>query len=120
LAKPELGWPFGVEAKKWEDWSLDGLFTNGKMLWGWWRQAKEVCEEHSLTPMLIFSRNYFPNYYMLQRKVWSTLSQEATRKGHYPGSVTLLTAKDQDGEFVTVGALDDLIATIPYACIKKL
>lgn len=51
-------WPFTVEVKRREDWSLNNLF-NGKptAVWQWWIQAYNQAREEHGVPMLWIKRN---------------------------------------------------------------
>lgn len=53
-------WPFTVEVKRREDWSLNNLF-NGKptTVWDWWIQSTRQADEEKSVPMLWLKRNSF-------------------------------------------------------------
>jgi hypothetical protein len=58
--------PFHVEAKKQEHWTMEQLFKGtGPVLKEWWEQAAGECPEHR-TPMLIFTRNNVPDFVMME------------------------------------------------------
>ena len=55
--------PYHVECKKREGWTLDCLLSGkgDKKLEGWWAQTKEQCPENKI-PLLVFSKNFAPTY----------------------------------------------------------
>lgn len=62
VVRPDIAFPYTVEAKKEERWSLDG-FTNEKwVVWKWWRQCTSQAEKNKSQPLLLFTRNRAPNY----------------------------------------------------------
>jgi len=56
--------PWCVESKNAEGWTLDNLFTEKQgLLRKWWQQAVDQCPDHKL-PLLVFTRNRQPIYFM--------------------------------------------------------
>lgn len=56
--------PFCVEVKWQEGWSLDHLLTSDKSpIWEWWNQCWNQCPENKI-PLLVFKRNNMPWYFM--------------------------------------------------------
>lgn len=62
---PEAGFPFVVECKKREEWTLENAFLNNKEIKLWWSQVVGDARETGKIPMLIFSRNRAENFVML-------------------------------------------------------
>lgn len=53
--------PFSVEVKRREGWSLPVLIAGRKSpVWGWWGQAIGQAKEMTCTPLLIFRKNREP------------------------------------------------------------
>lgn len=51
-------WPFAVEVKRREGWTMSTLLLGRPSpVWGWWRQAVIAAEEMSAIPMLVFRKN---------------------------------------------------------------
>lgn len=65
IAPPEAGFPFVIECKKREEWTLDNLFLNNKEIKLWWEQVVHDADESQRVPMLIFSRNRAEDFVML-------------------------------------------------------
>lgn len=59
-------WPFTVEVKRREDWSLNNLF-DGKptAVWQWWIQSTDQANKEKQVPMLWLKRNRVPWLIML-------------------------------------------------------
>lgn len=52
-----VNFPFCIEAKKQEGWSLESLMTdNCEKVWKWWQQTVDETP-NNLTPLLVFARN---------------------------------------------------------------
>jgi hypothetical protein len=66
LHRPDLDWPFCVECKKVEGWTLDGVFLDGWPVWSWWDQTEEQAIAAGLAPLLICGRNHKPDYALLR------------------------------------------------------
>lgn len=69
----DSSFPFTVECKKREEWTLEQLLKGTGDLESWWAQSINDSERVNLLPMLIFSKNFSPNYIMLQESVFSKL-----------------------------------------------
>lgn len=100
LVTPDESFPFSVECKWHEDWTLDKLITATEKteIWQWWKQTLDQTADDKI-PLLVFKRNNMPWYYM-------TLSKHSH---DIPGRFLVTT--DPDLSSVTVGLLSDLFAT---------
>lgn len=64
LVTPDEEFPFSVEVKWHEGWTLDHLLTSPKSdLWSWWEQTLEQTPDDKI-PLLVFKRNNMPWYIM--------------------------------------------------------
>jgi len=69
VCAPGTRFPFVVECKNVEDWSLDALFDgHAADISSWWSQCVAQAEFNRGRPLLVFSRNRRPDYVMLRRK----------------------------------------------------
>lgn len=68
VCAPGVRFPFTVECKNVERWSLDALFEGRSAdITSWWKQcAKQAAQNHN-RPLLVFSRNHREDYVMLRR-----------------------------------------------------
>jgi len=57
--------PFHLELKKQENWTLEGLFSDKCIVWKWWNQARTECTPPR-KPMLVFTRNHMPQFCVLK------------------------------------------------------
>lgn len=61
-------WPFSVEVKRQEDWSVRELFTGRPSpVWGWWRQCQKDAAKTGREPMLWFRKNRRPWFVIMRR-----------------------------------------------------
>lgn len=115
LVAPD-GFPFTVECKKVENWDLLQLITSGRrkgdedakcLIEKHWSQAVRECQPGK-RPMLVFSRNHQPAFFMLLAVDWSHLEgvSDARTLVFMPCSA----GDDRDGDDVRViGLLSDLL-----------
>jgi hypothetical protein len=125
LAKPEACWPFATEAKKQENWELDDLFSDNKVLVDWWEQTLCQARRSGKLPLLIFTRNFRPIYCMMENSLWLKLKQEVGKLGPKlaMGSVfpkSILQVQIQPKSWVAVVRLDALTKMVPYSSVKAL
>jgi hypothetical protein len=66
LVTPDETFPFSVEVKCHEGWTLDNLLTGSDTtdLWCWWDQAIDQAGDIK-QPLLVFKRNHMPWYYCM-------------------------------------------------------
>lgn len=65
LVTPDRDFPFCVECKWVEDWTMEQLLRNdGCLIYKWWQQAIEECPDDKL-PLLVFKKNNHPFYCLI-------------------------------------------------------
>lgn len=90
--------PFAMEAKDVEGWSFDGALQNKRwMVWNFWEQTLRQAEKVDLIPMLLFTKNRYPDWIMLPEGVDDFVENTLYIRSHG----------------VEVMLLDDFLAT-PY------
>lgn len=112
--------PFTVECKKHEGWDLDTLLKDTGPIKDWWKQAitdNKRLNDESKHPLLLFSRNYSPVFYMMYQKTWEKLNLENTR---YFITKLYGVEREDDVHPVVVGLLDDLVKISKEEVIKSL
>lgn len=57
--------PFTIECKKRENWTIEQLIKETGDIEKWWGQVLNDCERSRMKPMLIFSKNFAPDYVMV-------------------------------------------------------
>jgi len=66
LVTPDPTFPFCVEVKWVEDWTLEQLLRNdGCLVYQWWQQVQGECPQDKL-PLLVFKKNQHPFYCMIE------------------------------------------------------
>lgn len=80
LVTKDVLFPFHLELKKQEGWNLEHLLTSDKMgkIGDWFRQAKKDCKPGKI-PFLIFSKNYSPDFFLLQRNDMTSIQSVYTQ-----------------------------------------
>ena len=66
VTPPGSTFPWVVECKKRENWTMDSLLNGSSEVSKWWKQVTDDAERSGLDPMLIFTRNRQPDYVALK------------------------------------------------------
>ena len=66
VTPPGSTFPWVVECKKRENWTMDSLLNGSAEVSKWWKQVTDDAERSGLEPMLIFTRNRQPDYVALK------------------------------------------------------
>lgn len=65
LVTPDKSFPFCVESKKVEGWTLEQMLTSDKtLIHKWWEQTVKETPEGKI-PLLVFTKNHAPLYVMM-------------------------------------------------------
>lgn len=100
ISTPDKTFPFSVEVKRREGWTLDHILTAEKSpIWEWWQQAVDQSSDTGRQPLLIFRRNHQPWMYML-----------FLEPGIHANGKKLLT-EDHKGRQIVIGLMSDLTST---------
>jgi hypothetical protein len=65
LVTPDPAFPFCVECKWVEGWTLEQLFNPGCIIYSWWEQTKKETPDGKI-PLLVFKKNSSPMYVMIR------------------------------------------------------
>lgn len=103
-------WPFTTECKKREGWEFDQVLKGTGDVEKYWQQAVRDGERVSLRPLLVFSKNFAPNYAMVYAEDFEILFEKNCLE--CPMSFFLVHKKDQPDRVIFI--LDDMIK-----CVKK-
>ena len=101
--------PFTVECKKREGWDLEQLLKGTGDLESWWAQAVNDSNRVGLLPMLVFSKNFSPNYLMIQKSAFDKLVAKKVDPipfnffavGKYGEESRVVCVLDQFTQFIT-------------------
>lgn len=67
--------PFTVEVKLRESWSLKNVLAGKKSpIWGWYLQAIKAAEEQKNIPLLIFRKNRYPWRIMIPEREYTRVT----------------------------------------------
>lgn len=73
VTPPDSVYPWVTECKKREAWTFDQLIKSTGEIESYWKQVCRDSNETGLRPLLIFSKNYEPNYMMMHHNDFLTL-----------------------------------------------
>lgn len=97
--------PFCIESKKVEGWTLEQLLTSDKtLIHSWWDQAVKQTPEGKI-PLLVFTKNHAPLYAMMRTSDLPSYVY-STRRSVGPSFETYI-----EGVHVAIFALSHLLAT---------
>jgi hypothetical protein len=65
VTPPDSIYPWTTECKKREGWDLEQVLKGTGEVEKWWSQSVRDGERVSLRPLLVFSKNFAPNYLMM-------------------------------------------------------
>lgn len=103
IVTPDETFPFSVEVKWQEEWSLDQLLTAPKnKIWSWWEQAKRETASDKL-PLLVFKKNRNPWFVMMTENGIATAAQTDFMKS------SMIRVTDRQGQAAYIRLFDDLL-----------
>ena len=103
IVTPDETFPFSVEVKWQEDWSLDHILTSPKSkFWDWWEQAKRETSTDKLT-LLVFKKNRNPWFVMMAENQITTALQTDFMKS------SIIRVTDRQGNAAYIRLFDDLL-----------
>lgn len=111
--------PFNIECKKHEGWDFEQLIKGTGEVTDWWLQCITDAREIKKVPLLTFSKNYSPIYYMIYQKDWEKLP--LPNRNYF---VTTFETEDENGKVeehhVAIGMFDDLVSIPKDKVVKSL
>jgi len=100
--------PFCIECKKREGWSLEQILKGTGEVVEWWNQCTRDANNIDQTPLLIFSKNRSPIYFMVRYEDFVKLCDEGSNfNTNY--FITTLDTGDGELECVGIGFFDELL-----------
>lgn len=66
VAPPDSDFPFSVECKKVEGWNFEQIIKGTGLVTDWWSQCTRDADEFNKAPLLIFSKNRSPVFFMVR------------------------------------------------------
>ncbi|QKE56350.1 holliday junction resolvase [Bacillus phage YungSlug] len=111
---PNSDFPFSIECKKHEGWDLSYILRNMGEFPNWWAQCTRDAYKVDKIPLLIFSKNRSPIYFMMPHTNFIGLKGYPLR--YSTTQVTVILDKEKDllqTHTVCVGHFDDLVNFFP-------
>jgi hypothetical protein len=110
--------PFSVEAKKVEGWTLEHLWSAKSHFWkedGWWEQCRRDALGSNKAPLLVFTKNRTPWYVMMTGHTFVSLKpflKHKIFKGYYAHF-------KKPGANVTIMKLEEFMENIDSSKLKE-
>jgi len=100
--------PFCIECKKHEGWLMDDLIKGTGNIVKWWNQCTRDADNIEKTPLLVFSRNRAPIFFMVRYEDFVKLCDNGS---NFTTDYLITTLDKGDGELecVGVGIFDELL-----------
>ena len=99
--------PFSIECKKREEWKFMHLIKGTGEIEDYWEQCTGDSDRVGLKPMLIFSKNFSPNYFMIRTEDFLKIVEHKNRVPMNFWTVQVLGKESR-----IVGILDDFIGLV--------
>lgn len=113
VTPPNSVYPWCTECKKRNEWHLEQLLKSTGDVEKWWKQAVTDSERVGLRPLLIFSKNFAPDYLMMKYDEFNEIVDDpqfnyfvVSVSGKEPRIVCLLD------DFVKFVSKDDVIRAL--------
>jgi hypothetical protein len=107
VAPPNANFPFNIECKKHEGWNFEQVIKGTGDVVDWWEQCTRDSGKFDQTPLLVFSKNRSPIYFMVRYEDFVTLSDN---NSYFVTNylITTITLADGELECVGIGIFDSL------------
>lgn len=109
--------PFTVECKNQEGWIMDNILRDTGDVKNWWKQAygdNQRLDDKKKTPLLIFTRNFAPEFYMVFYDKWRRLP--LPEQNYF---ITTLKVEEESHK-VAIGLFEDLLNLKKEIVVKNL
>lgn len=73
VTPPGSLYPFTTECKKREGWSFEQILKGTGEVEEWWKQSTGDSKRVGLLPLVVFAKNFSPNYMMLTESVFNSI-----------------------------------------------
>jgi Holliday junction resolvase len=119
IAPQGLDFPFVIECKKREEWTMDHVLLNIGQPRDWWKQVVEDARRVKLVPLLIFSRNRAKDFVMLpyDEEMYGALfieSNEVMRT-----SISFNNIRDEEQVFDVLVTTYDAFSTLDIDYVRS-
>jgi hypothetical protein len=115
---PEADFPFVIECKKREEWTMDHVLLDIGQPKDWWEQVVEDGRRINKTPMLIFSRNRAKDFIMIPYEEYMYKHLAAHGTDVMRTSVTITNIRDEKQVFDVIVTTMDTFTRLPIPYIR--
>jgi len=98
VTPPESLYPFTTECKKREGWDLEQVLKGTGDVESWWQQSVSDGERVKLKPLLIFSKNFAPSYFMIRLEDFERIA--SFKKGRIAFNFFIISIVDKEPRIV--------------------
>lgn len=117
VAPLEANFPFVVECKNREEWTLENLFLNNKDIKNWWAQVVGDAKETGKVPMLIYTRNHAKTFVTLPYNVPTIIDLELEEQSLM---VSNITYEDEYGDIHTYKTFTTVLEAVTSITPKTI
>ena len=112
--------PISIECKATESWELVHFFkdTDSSPIGSWWQQSSDDAKKSKKIPIVIFSKNYFPNFIMLPSNILPKLTKLLKKKTLFDSCPQINCIVNKDD--ITVLLLSDFLSLVDFKTLLKL
>jgi len=112
--------PISIEIKKVQSWEFVHFFkdTDSSPIGSWWAQSTKDAIKAKKTPIVIFTKNYFPIFIILRVATLNKLDELVAERGIWKEFTRINCTVA--GEFLIVIKLEDFLAWINFDTLLKL
>jgi len=112
--------PLSIELKNAQAWELVHFFkdTDSSPIGSWWQQSSDDARKSKKIPVVIFSKNYFPNFIMLPSNILPKLTKLLKKKTLFDSCHQISCVVNKDP--VTVLLLSDFLSLVDFKTLLNL
>jgi hypothetical protein len=115
---PEADFPFVIECKKREEWTMDHILLDIGQPKEWWQQVVEDGRRINKTPLLIFSRNRAKDFVMIPYDKWMWERLNVIANDVMRTRVTIKNIRDEEQAFDVIVSTLDSFSQVQIAALR--
>ncbi|QZA69097.1 holliday junction resolvase [Bacillus phage 010DV004] len=119
VAPLEAYFPFVIECKKREEWTMDHILLDIGQPREWWEQVVSDARRVDRVPILIFSRNRAKDFIMIPYESSMYDKLNATEKTSMITTVSITNIRDEVQYFDVIVSTYDALTKVPISEVKE-
>ena len=119
IAPPDAGFPFVIECKKREEWTMEHILLDIGQPKEWWQQVVTDARRVEKVPILIFSRNRAKDFIMIPYDPSMYDKLNANDKAAMITSVSITNIRDEVQYFDVIVSTYDALTNVPTSEVKE-